>query len=189
MAAGAAPALGPDAIFADLNTAAPQLKRELAELVPRFVDVALLGPVPARGLGTPSLASGPVAQEFADLVGPLGMPVEVVSTTPGDAAGMKLLRSVFMKGLAAAAIESLAGAEALGQREWLDRAARRRDRPGPRSTASSRAAACTPAAGSRRWTPPASCSARSGSSRTSPARAARRWRARTLDQDVWAQSD
>ncbi len=34
---------------------------------------------------------------------------------------MKLLRSVFMKGLAAAAIESLAAADALGQREWLAR--------------------------------------------------------------------
>ena len=31
------------------------------------------------------------------------MPVEVVGSRPGDAAGLKLLRSVFMKGLAAAA--------------------------------------------------------------------------------------
>lgn len=120
-AAGARSALGPDAIFADLNTASPELKRELAELVPRFVDVALLGPVPSRGLATPVLASGPSADDFARVMAPLGMPVEVVSERPGDAAAMKLLRSVFMKGLAAAAIESLAGADALGQREWLAR--------------------------------------------------------------------
>ena len=35
------------------------------------------------------------------------MPVDVVGGEPGDAAGLKLLRSVFMKGIAAAAIESL----------------------------------------------------------------------------------
>ena len=38
------------------------------------------------------------------------MPVEVVGSNPGDAAGLKLLRSVFMKGMAAAAIESLEAA-------------------------------------------------------------------------------
>ena len=42
------------------------------------------------------------------------MPVEVVGPQPGDAAGLKLLRSVFMKGIAAAALESLAAAEAAG---------------------------------------------------------------------------
>ena len=119
-AAAVAPALG-EAIYADLNTAAPELKRELAQVVSRFADVALLGPVPARGLGTPALASGSAADAFAALFRPLGMPVEVVSAEPGDAAAMKLLRSVFMKGLAASALESLAAADAAGHREWLER--------------------------------------------------------------------
>ena len=86
----------------------------------RFADVALLGPVPAHGLGTPALASGAGAQAFADAFGPLGMPVEVVSDRPGDAATLKLLRSVFMKGLAASALESLRAAEAAGQASWLE---------------------------------------------------------------------
>jgi 3-hydroxyisobutyrate dehydrogenase-like beta-hydroxyacid dehydrogenase len=42
------------------------------------------------------------------------MPVDVVGTRPGDAAGLKLLRSVFMKGMASAALESLAAAKAAG---------------------------------------------------------------------------
>ena len=45
------------------------------------------------------------------------MPVEVVSERPGDAAGLKLLRSVFMKGIAATAIESLEAARATGAEE------------------------------------------------------------------------
>jgi 3-hydroxyisobutyrate dehydrogenase-like beta-hydroxyacid dehydrogenase len=122
-ATAALPALRSGAVYADLNTAAPALKRELAALVggagARFADVALLGPVPARGLRTPALASGEGARAFADALEPLGMPVEVVSPEAGDAATMKLLRSVFMKGLAAAAIESLEGAEAAGHAEWL----------------------------------------------------------------------
>ena len=122
VAAEAAPALHEDAVYADLNTAAPALKREHAALVGvRFADVALLGPVPARGLGTPALVSGDGAAAFAALLAPLGMPVELVSETPGDAAARKLLRSVFMKGLAAAALESLEAARAAGDEEWLER--------------------------------------------------------------------
>ena len=122
-AAGALPGLAPEAVYADLNTAAPALKRELASLVEeagvRFADVALLGAVPARGLGTPALASGSGAQAFGEEIGPLGMPVRVVSEQAGDAAAMKLVRSVFMKGLAASAVESMRAAEAAGCADWL----------------------------------------------------------------------
>src|SRR5262249_58787445 len=48
---------------------------------------------------------------------PLGMPVDIVGDEPGEAAGLKLLRSVFMKGIAAAAIESLEAAEVAGVAE------------------------------------------------------------------------
>jgi 3-hydroxyisobutyrate dehydrogenase-like beta-hydroxyacid dehydrogenase len=123
-AESALPGLGADVTYADLNTASPALKRDLAALVDasgaRFADVALLGPVPARGLGTPALASGSGAQAFADALGPLGMPVDVISDRPGDAATRKLLRSVFMKGLAASALESLRAAEAAGHGRWLE---------------------------------------------------------------------
>jgi len=107
--------LGGDTLYADLNTASPQLKRELAAALPvQFADVALVGVVPSSGLATPALASGAGAERFAELFRPLGMPVDVVSPHPGDAAGLKLLRSVFMKGVAAAAIESLEAARAAG---------------------------------------------------------------------------
>ena len=118
-AVAALPALG-EAVYADLNTTAPALKRELAAVVERFADVALLGPVPATGLQTRALASGSGAQAFADALGALGMPVEIVSDRAGDAATLKLLRSVFMKGLAASVTESLDAAEAAGHDEWLE---------------------------------------------------------------------
>ena len=116
VAGAVAPALRADALYADMNTASPALKRELAEAVPAdFADVALLGVVPSTGIRTPALASGRGAERFATLFRPLGMPVDVVES----AAGLKLLRSVFMKGVAAAAIESLAAAGAAGEADRI----------------------------------------------------------------------
>jgi 3-hydroxyisobutyrate dehydrogenase-like beta-hydroxyacid dehydrogenase len=115
VATGVAGELGADTLYADLNTASPQLKRDLAgSLRVEFVDVALVGVVPHTGLATPALASGAGADRFAGLFRPLGMPVDVVGPEPGDAAGVKLLRSVFMKGMAAAALESLEAARSAG---------------------------------------------------------------------------
>jgi 3-hydroxyisobutyrate dehydrogenase-like beta-hydroxyacid dehydrogenase len=47
------------------------------------------------------------------------MPVEVVGPEPGAASERKLLRSVFMKGMAAALVESLRAAESAGCEDWL----------------------------------------------------------------------
>ena len=122
-ASSVAPSLGPPQLYADLNTASPALKRDVAVVVEGrgapFADVALLGPVPGRGLATPALASGRGAERFANLLRPLGLPVDVVGDAPGDAAALKLLRSVFMKGLAASVHESVEGAKRHGAEEWL----------------------------------------------------------------------
>jgi 3-hydroxyisobutyrate dehydrogenase-like beta-hydroxyacid dehydrogenase len=117
------PILRPGQIFADLNTSAPALKRELAQLIEptgaAFVDLALMAPVPGHGLRTPALASGPGASAFIELFKPLGMPIEFVDRQAGSAAQRKLLRSVFMKGLAAAVIESMEAASRAGCAEWM----------------------------------------------------------------------
>jgi 3-hydroxyisobutyrate dehydrogenase-like beta-hydroxyacid dehydrogenase len=119
------PVLRPSCVFADLNTAAPDRKGEVSRLVDgggaAFVDVALLGPVPRAGIRTPCLASGTGAVRFAALMAPYGMPVEVLDGPAGLASARKLLRSVFMKGMAAAVIEALEAAEAHGCREWVER--------------------------------------------------------------------
>ncbi|MGE5333102.1 MAG: DUF1932 domain-containing protein [Nitrososphaerota archaeon] len=115
--------LAPASIFADFNTSTPELKRQVARIVEPvgalFVDVALLAPVPGRGIHTPALVSGSGAAAFLASFMPLGMPVEIAGSAPGEAATRKLLRSVFMKGWAAAVIESLEAARRLGVEEWL----------------------------------------------------------------------
>ena len=118
-----APVLARGALFADLNTAAPALKRAIADVIgdrgARFADVALLRPVPQAGIRTPALASGTGAEHFAATFQRFGMPVTTVGTAAGEAAARKLARSVFMKGLAAALGESLAAGERLGCEDWL----------------------------------------------------------------------
>jgi 3-hydroxyisobutyrate dehydrogenase-like beta-hydroxyacid dehydrogenase len=119
----ALPLLGPGRLYADLNTSAPALKRELDALVADsgalFADVALLGPIPTRGIRAPALASGSGAERFAAIFRPLEMPVEVVEGGAGAAAARKLVRSVFMKGLGASVVESLRAARAAGCEDWL----------------------------------------------------------------------
>lgn len=123
VARDSADALAGRRLYADLNTASPAVKAAVAQVVGEkcvpFADVALMAPVPRRGIGTSALASGSGADLFAELFVPLGMPVEVLGPEPGAAAQRKLLRSVFMKGLAAAIVESLQGAGAAGCEEWL----------------------------------------------------------------------
>jgi 3-hydroxyisobutyrate dehydrogenase-like beta-hydroxyacid dehydrogenase len=118
----ALPALRPGTIWADLNTASPGLKAALARAAGEraaVVDVALMAPVPGRGLRTPMLVSGEAAARYAAVLAPLGADVAVQPGPVGEAISRKLLRSVFYKGLAAAVVESLAAGEAAGCGDWL----------------------------------------------------------------------
>ncbi len=107
-------------IYADFSTSAAGIKCELAAICQRaqlgFVDVALMSPVPGRGITTPALASGPSAQSFIDVFAGFGMPIEYA----GQAATRKLLRSIVIKGFASLLIESMEAANAagLGAQTW-----------------------------------------------------------------------
>lgn len=122
VARSAIPVLTAGQVYADLNTASPHLKRDIAEVLQSsgalFADVALLAPVPGRGLRTPALVSGAGASRFQELLAPLGMPITIIDDQPGSAAARKLVRSVFMKGFAAVVIECLEAAGRLDCEAW-----------------------------------------------------------------------
>jgi 3-hydroxyisobutyrate dehydrogenase-like beta-hydroxyacid dehydrogenase len=95
---------------------------EVVAALPRMVkvaDVALMAPVPGRGLRTPMIASGPGGPAVADTLQPLGASVSVLAEPVGAAARRKLLRSVFFKGMSAAVTESIAAAEVCGLGDWM----------------------------------------------------------------------
>ena len=127
-AADAAGALGqaltaiePGTVYADFATSAAEAKQSLAttaaSVAIHFVDVALMAPVPGKGLRTPTLVSGTGAEEFLAAFGALGMPVENAGNEAGAAATRKLLRSVVIKGLAGVLIEAMHAARAAGLAE------------------------------------------------------------------------
>src|SRR5260370_23354235 len=116
-------AIRPGTVWADLNTASPGVKRELAELgsahgIP-VTDVAMMAPVPGKGLRVPMLASGDGADTVAAALIALGANVEVLDGPAGLAATRKLLRSVFYKGMAASIVEAIEAARAVGLEGWL----------------------------------------------------------------------
>jgi 3-hydroxyisobutyrate dehydrogenase-like beta-hydroxyacid dehydrogenase len=119
----ALPAMEPTGIFADLNTAGPAQKERLAKRADErgilFADVAILAPVPRARIMTPLLLSGSAAKELLSVLSTLQIPVTSVGDEAGKAAGLKLLRSVFMKGLAATILESVTAARTLGAEEWI----------------------------------------------------------------------
>jgi len=65
------------------------------------------------------LVSGDAADRYVEALAGLGADVAVQPGPVGTAISRKLLRSVFYKGLAAAVVEALRGAEAAGCADWL----------------------------------------------------------------------
>jgi 3-hydroxyisobutyrate dehydrogenase-like beta-hydroxyacid dehydrogenase len=110
--------LKPGKIYADVSASTPKTKETIWEIIKDtgvlFADAALLGSLPASRHKVPILVSGNGAQAFMDAVTPLGMNVSVIGDKPGDASAIKLIRSIYMKGVAALMVEMLQAADAYG---------------------------------------------------------------------------
>jgi 3-hydroxyisobutyrate dehydrogenase-like beta-hydroxyacid dehydrogenase len=99
-------ALAREAVLFDWNTASPTVKRRIADATEATtVDVALLDSLDAE-VERPTLAvSGPAAGDAAEVLEGFGFRAFVAGEAVGDAAGLKYLRSIFMKGLEALVLE------------------------------------------------------------------------------------
>jgi 3-hydroxyisobutyrate dehydrogenase-like beta-hydroxyacid dehydrogenase len=110
--------------LADVTSASPDDKRSSAEYASkrsiRFVDTAIMGAIAASKARTPLLACGDGAQEFQTVARKMGAPIQVMQgASAGDAISIKMLRSVFTKGMEALCVELLTAAERIGMREQL----------------------------------------------------------------------
>ncbi|MBF5006907.1 NAD(P)-binding domain-containing protein [Diaphorobacter caeni] len=108
----------------DLTTASPDTKRAAAKLAEaqsvRYVDVAIMGAISLSLEKTPLLASGAGSTDFAQVLAKANGNVRVIDGgAAGDAIALKILRSVFTKGMEALSVELLMAAEAQGVREKL----------------------------------------------------------------------
>jgi len=100
------PLLSRTTLYLEWNTVSPAVKQRIAEAAPcEVVDVALLDTLDSEA-ARPSLAvSGPRARDAAERLGGLDFAVDVVGARCGDAASLKLARSLFMKSLEALVVE------------------------------------------------------------------------------------
>jgi 3-hydroxyisobutyrate dehydrogenase-like beta-hydroxyacid dehydrogenase len=112
------PALGAGQLFLDINSVSPRRKIECAALVAptgaAYVDVAVMAPVAPYRHKVPCLIGGPGAAALAPRAAALGMKMELVSAEVGQASAIKMFRSVVVKGLEAALVESMVASSEYG---------------------------------------------------------------------------
>lgn len=106
-------------LFFDMNSVAPQRKREAAIFVEaaggRYVDVAVMSPVYPAQLDVPLLVSGPHAEDGERALRALGFTkVRQAGTEVGRASVIKMVRSVMVKGIEALTAECVLAANAAG---------------------------------------------------------------------------
>jgi 3-hydroxyisobutyrate dehydrogenase-like beta-hydroxyacid dehydrogenase len=113
-----------NALFIDMTTADPRQIRAAAEraaqLQVSYVDVAILGAIALTHEKTNLLGAGTGIERAESLYRSIGAPLKgVEGGAAGDAAALKILRSVFTKGLEALTIECFMAAEKQGVTEQL----------------------------------------------------------------------
>ena len=120
--------LKPGVVLIDLTTATPEDKRRsfaaAAERGVEYVDAVILGAVALTKAQTPLLAAGLSAQAFMSEFVELGAPLRVLPRAhAGDAAALKLLRTILTKGLESLAVnhtlDQLVNGLRLVARRWI----------------------------------------------------------------------
>src|SRR4029450_4693790 len=105
-----------DHLYVDLNSVSPATKQQIAAAVGagagRFVEGAIMAPVPSGDHRVPILLNGAWASELRSALSPYRMRLDVMDGPTGAAAAVKRCRSIVIKGLDALLFEcSLAAGE------------------------------------------------------------------------------
>jgi 3-hydroxyisobutyrate dehydrogenase-like beta-hydroxyacid dehydrogenase len=110
-------------IYCEMNTSSPNKKKAVFEATKstnvQFVDLAIMAPVPPKGIKTPFLASGPGAKMLLDQLKPYDFCLDYLSDNVGDASTRKLLRSIVYKGVAAVIGEAVMAGKAFGLETYI----------------------------------------------------------------------
>ena len=105
-------------VLFDINSVSAARKQATAAVVrgaaAAYVDMAVMQPVHPNHHRTPTLVAGDVAGRAADLLQALDFDAEVIGPEPGEATTIKMIRSLFVKGVEALAVQVLTAAEQAG---------------------------------------------------------------------------
>lgn len=114
----AAPFLRAEQVLIDINSISPDGKRANAQRVApsgaSYLDMAVMAPVHPHAHRTPVLLAGPMEESIEARLRALDFQFEHVSDEIGAATAIKMVRSLFVKGLEALTVETLLAAEASG---------------------------------------------------------------------------
>lgn len=112
------PHLDGNPIYLDINSVSPGRKKETETLLgvkARYVDVAILAPIHPARHRTPVLLAGPHAAAVMPLlIDELEMRGAVAGGEVGQAAALKMIRSVMIKGIEALTLECFLAAKRYG---------------------------------------------------------------------------
>ena len=117
------PVLTDKKIYADMNTSSPQQKISIECLLQssgvHFVDMAIMAPVPPKGIKTSFLISGNGAALLKEQLDKYDLNIELLSNKTGDASTRKLLRSIVYKGIAAVICEAIEAGKAFELEQYI----------------------------------------------------------------------
>lgn len=117
-----APHIRQGQVFFDINSVSPKRKEASAALFgpgATYVDMAVMAPVHPKGHRTAVLLAGDVDDALVAELRPLDFAFEIVGQKPGAATAIKMVRSLFVKGLEAITVEALLAAEASGCLDYI----------------------------------------------------------------------
>jgi 3-hydroxyisobutyrate dehydrogenase-like beta-hydroxyacid dehydrogenase len=126
IAESAAPFLTPRTVYADMNSTSAAVKRRIAAIVggkASFVEGAILSAIGEAGARARILVAGEQAEAFARRMNDLGLVnVQYFSPRVGEASQVKMLRSIFSKGVECLLLEMLVAGRRAGLAEplWAD---------------------------------------------------------------------
>lgn len=112
------------AMLADFSSASAACKQEAASLAAtkgfEYTDAVIMGSVALHQEKTPLLCAGTGAHIIVTMMNQFGTPVRVLKDAKaGSAATLKLLRTIFTKGLAALTVECVVAAQRFGVKDLL----------------------------------------------------------------------
>lgn len=114
----AADILPAGATFWDMNSVAPETKQQAASLVESagllYLDVGVLSPIHPKRHRAPLAIAGAVDGQTRNAIERFGFDADVLSPTIGDAASLKLLRSIVIKGVESLLVECHQAGESVG---------------------------------------------------------------------------
>ncbi|MGE6630420.1 DUF1932 domain-containing protein [Bacillus sp. NPDC077027] len=98
-------------VYVDVSASTPDIKKQVAKEIAKhdalFVDAAMLGSLPVNKHKVPIKASGSGTDQLIEALSKYGMNITKISDQPGDASALKLIRSIYMKGIVGLLIEFL----------------------------------------------------------------------------------